>query len=231
MLFKSISVGADVPLRWVQCLPASHREEASRQCHDDLTSGHQGHFKTFQRLRQNFYWRKMAEDAKGYVRRCEECQRQKSERRKPPGLMGSSPRVKRPFELLCSDLIGPLPSSSKGNTSLLVCVDFFSKFVFLKPLRDAKARVVCDFIENEIFLVYGCPRVMRVDNDPQYKSKEFVWLCARYNVEIGPNIRYTPPKNLTERYNQCVETMLRSRQPKDIGRTVARDSDCAAHRH
>jgi len=89
-------------------------------------------------------------------------------------------------------------------------VDYFTKFVFLKPFRDAKARAVCDYIEKEIFLTYGCPRAILVDNGVQYRSREFTSLCARYNVEIRSNIKYTPRNNPTERFNQTVETMIRS---------------------
>lgn len=97
-----------------------------------------------------------------------------------------------------------------GNTSMLVCVDFFSKFTFLKPMKDAKARAVVDYIEREIFLVFGAPRVILVDNGPQYISDEFKKLCQKYGVSLRHNIRYTPRNNPTERYNQTVETMIRS---------------------
>jgi len=173
MLFKLISVGSNDPLRWVQCLPSSCRARALEECHDAPTSGHGGTYKTFHRVRQHYYWPKMNDDVKGYVQSCQVCQAQKIERKKPPGLMGSTPKVTKPFELLCSDLIGPLPRSTKGNTCLLVCVDYFSKYVYLKALRDAKAKKVVDFIENEIFLVHGAPRTILVDNGRQYVSKEF----------------------------------------------------------
>jgi len=210
MLLKLISVGRESPLRWVQCLPEVSRRRALQDCHDSPTSGHAGHFKTFQRLRQLYYWPKMEEDCKAYVRSCRICQEQKVDRRKPPGLMGSSRKVTRPFELLCSDFVGPLPRSRKGYNNLLVCVDYFSKYVFLKPTRNAKAKTLCDTLENEIFLVYGCPRTICVDSGPAYKSKELKALCAKYNVTIGKNIYYMPRNNPTERYNQTVETMLRS---------------------
>ena len=207
-LLKLISVGNDKPLRWVQCLPDGCREEALQQAHDEPTSGHGGNFKTLQRLRQRYYWPKMAADCKSFVKSCQRCQQVKSERFKPPGLMGSAPRVSRPFEVLCADLVGPLIRSSKQNTQLLVCVDF-SKYTFLKPLRDATADKVCLYIENEIFLVYGAPRVIVVDNGPQFRSDLFVNMCRRYHVDVRSNIAYTPRNNPTERYNQTIETMVR----------------------
>jgi len=74
----------------------------------------------------------LAKNAKGdggVRQECSVCQEQEVERAKPPGLMGSSPKVTLPFEVLCTDLIVQLPRSTKGNTCLLVTVDLFSKFV------------------------------------------------------------------------------------------------------
>jgi len=151
MLFKLISVGSSEPLRWVQCLPVTCRVKALEESHDSPTSGHCGTFKTFERVRKNYYWPKMREEVKSYVQSCPICQAQKVDHRLAPGLMGSTPKVTRPFELLCSDLIGPLPRSTKRNTCLLVCVDVFSKYVYLQPLRDAKAKKVVEFVEKDIY--------------------------------------------------------------------------------
>jgi len=210
MLFNLISVGSNDPLRWVQCLPSSCRARVLEECHGAPTSGHGGTYKTFHRVRQHYYWPKMNDDVKSYVQSCQVCQAQKIERKKPPGLMGATPKVPKPFEMPCSDLIGPLPRSTKGNTCLLVCVEYFSKYVYVKALRDTKAKKVVDFIENEIFLVHGAPRTILVDNGRQYVSNEFKNLCARYDVDVRYNIPRTPRNNPTERYNQTLETMMRT---------------------
>ena len=210
LLFKLIAVGNFQPLKWVQVLPKECREAALQDAHDAPTSGHCGNFKTFQRLRRNAYWPKMRKEMEEYVKSCTVCQEQKVERTKPPGLMGSSPKVTLPFEVLSTDLIVQLPRSTKGNTCLLVTVDLFSKFVFLKPLRDAKTRPMLEHFERDIFLNFGCPRVILSDNGPQYRSKEFRRLCEKYHIELKSTIRYNPRSNPTERYNQTIEGMIRS---------------------
>ena len=87
-------------------------------------------------------------------------------------------------------------------------MDYFCKFTFLKPLREASAKAVVRHIENDIFLVYRAPRSIFVDNGPQYRSKEFKNMCEKYNVKIRYNIAYNPRGNPTERTNQTVETMI-----------------------
>jgi len=207
-LFKLISIGNTQPLSWIQVLPKDSRQQALRDAHDAPTSGHGGWFRTLQRLRQNCYWPNMSSDVKHYVESCDVCQRRKIDRSRPPGMMGTPCKVSQPFEVLSSDLIGPLPRSSAGNTALLVTTDYFSKYIVLKPLRKATAKAVCHHLEKDIFLVHGVPSVLMVDNGPQYRAQETQKLCARYNVNVKYNLAYNPRSNPTERQNQTVETMI-----------------------
>ena len=41
--------------------------------HDSKVAGHFGHFKTLERLRQNFFWSKMDKEIKDYIRSCDVC--------------------------------------------------------------------------------------------------------------------------------------------------------------
>ena len=90
-LFKLISVGNNQPLMWVQCVPKECREAALREAHDVPTSGHGGNVKSFHRLRRKYYWPKMHQEVKEYVKACSVCHQQKMERVKPAGMLGSSP--------------------------------------------------------------------------------------------------------------------------------------------
>ena len=210
VLFKLITVSPLLPLQWVPVIPAERRAELLERCHADPTSGHGGVYRTFQRLRQQAYWPKMQSDVVSFVKRCEICQKVKMDRQRPAGMLSSSYTISAPFEVISTDLIGPLPRSSEGNTFLSVTTDMFSKYVFLKPLRAAKAELICKHIKNDVFLIHGAPRLILADNGPQYRSKEFQDLCRQFNVSIRFNIPYNPRSNPTERTNQTVGAMLRA---------------------
>ena len=207
-LFKLISLGPNLPLRWVQAIPKENRSEMLRSCHDDPTAGHGGVHKTFNRLRLQAYWPRMQDEVIAYVKQCAICQQFKSERLAKPGMMGTKDVISSPFEVLSTDLIGPLPRSSNQNTFLSVTTDFFSKYVFLKPLRQATAKSVVKHIKEDIILVHGAPRLFITDNGSQYISREFQELCENHRCEVRRNIVYNPRHNPTERTNQTIETMI-----------------------
>jgi len=64
-----------------------------------------------------------------------------------------------------------------------------------------------EHFERDIFLNFGCPRVILPDDGPQYRSKEFRRLCEKYHIELKSTIRYNPRSNPTERYKQTIEGM------------------------
>jgi len=48
-------------------------------------------------------------------------------------------------------------SNKAGNSVIFVCLDHFSKFVWLQLMRHAVAAEVIKFLETEIFHQYGVP--------------------------------------------------------------------------
>ena len=55
--------------------------------HDSKIAGHFGQFKTLEQLRQNFFWSKMDEETKDYVRSYDVGQRDRTSWRKKYGLL------------------------------------------------------------------------------------------------------------------------------------------------
>lgn len=208
VLCKLITVHPKLPLKWVQVIPREGRQEILKECHDATTSGHSGEYRTFHRLRHRGYWPNMRKDVHEYVQKCQVCQQHKTDRRKPPGFMGSGDVVSAPIELMSGDLIGPLPRSSSGHTFISVFVDAFSKYVFLRPLRKATAPAVTRHFKEDVIMKFGAPRLLLVDNGQQYRSKDFQALCNSHHVKIRYNLAYNPRSNPTERLNQTLETMI-----------------------
>lgn len=124
-LFKFISISKTSIQAWVRVLPLELRADALRECHDSALGGHFGSDKTFDRIRQLYYWPKMQKDVREYVRKCEKCLAHKPMLLKPAGLMGTQRTASQPWEIVSADLIGPLPRSSDGFKYLLVVTDLF----------------------------------------------------------------------------------------------------------
>lgn len=127
---------------------------------------------------------------------------------KPIGQMASQTIPTRPWEIISCDLMGSFPRSSKGHKFILVVTDNFSKYSLVFPLRSSTADMVCRKLEEDIFLVYGVPRLLLCDNGPQFTSNRLKQLASEYRVKIRYNAYYHPQANPTERVNRNIKTML-----------------------
>ena len=194
--------------QWKEIIPKEKRKQLIHDCHDVPTSGHLGVFKTHRRLLTRFYWPKMKADVARYVRGCVACLRSKPEQKAASGRMGGHSVINKPWEIMCTDLVGPLPATSQGYRYILVISDCFSKFAMFFPLRKASAPAITKILEDQIFLVFGVPRAIISDNGVQFKSKEYKNLLNQYNVKPKYTSYYHPQANPAERINKVLKTML-----------------------
>lgn len=216
-LYKFIAAGRptlDEEMDWKMVIPKSLRSAVLQDAHDAPHAGHMGYYKTSKRVRESYYWPGMSNDILKYVRSCEVCKSQKPEQRRPYGHM-SSRKVSRPWEIVSTDLIGPLPLSRSGNRYILVVTDLFTKYALLFPLRKATSQAVVKHIENDVFMIYGVPERLICDNGKQYVSSKFKKMVSSYGSTIVFNARYSPSANPTERVNRVIKTIIRSFIAKD----------------
>lgn len=193
---------------WKKVVPKSERKLLLAKYHDNpLNGGHLGIFKTYHKISEHYFWPGMKSEVCKYVNKCKVCGEQKPEQRMKAGMMGEKPVVKRCWQYVATDLVGPLPRSSKGHQYILVYSDYFSKFSLFFPLRKATASKVSELIEQS-FLLFGVPEFLKADNGVQYKSKEFSALLNKYSVKFLANPLYHPEPNFTERVNRVIKTMI-----------------------
>lgn len=203
---------------WKIIVPKGFRSEILKQCHDDITSGHVGIYKTYHRILSKYFWPKMKSHVTRYVNRCSICLANKPEQKPPIGKMCSRPEVDKPWELVCVDLVGPLPKSSRGYRYILSVVDYFSKFPFFFPLRSMNAKNVISQLEDNLFMLMGVPKCIVSDNGKQFRGRSFKKLCQDYKIKHSFTALYHPQANAVERVHRVLKTMLAS-YAKDNHRT------------
>ena len=114
---------------------------------------------------------------------CEACVYGKMSKNSFPKM--SENHAKKPFDLVHSDLCGPMQVTSKGGSKyMLTFTDDFSRYTtvyFLKNKNETLERFK-EYV-NSIATQHGEQiKVIRTDNGGEYKSKKFSQFCASIGV-------------------------------------------------
>ncbi|RXN19011.1 protease reverse transcriptase ribonuclease h [Labeo rohita] len=153
------------------------------------------------------YWPSIRTDVWQHCTECRKCQVYKPTNLKPAGSLQSVPIVEPGF-MLGMDIMGPFPRSTRQNEYLLVIVDYFSKWVEVFPMRNAKATTIVRILLEEIFTRWGTPAFIVSDRGTQFTSKLLEQLCKQWQVTQKLTMAYHPQSNLTERVNRSLKTMI-----------------------
>ena len=168
--------------------------------------GHLGIFKTLAKIREQFIWLGMDQDVQARVKSCFQCNISKPSQAHRFGYL-SSTIAEQPMDKLFIDYIGKLPRSSSGNTYLLVCVDAFTKFVWLFPVREATSQKTIQCLKS-IISSFGVPRCIVSDNASQFVSRQFTQFCFVSGITHTTTVPYYPNPSQAERVNRNIKSAL-----------------------
>jgi hypothetical protein len=127
---------------------------------------------------------------------------------KQPGLLHPIPKFDVPMHTLHIDHLGPFVLSSRRNDYLVVAIDGFTKFAFLKAVRNTKVGPVRKCLDD-IFNLFGVARQIVCDRGSSFTSKCFNGYCERINMKVNYNATATPRANgQAERYNRTILNAL-----------------------
>lgn len=172
----------DPESEWKLCVKNTEKPEILRTNHDEPNAGRLGTAKTIQRIAQRYYWPGLYRDVAKYVTKCILCQKHKLLQEKKPGLMHIN-NAEQPWQVITSDLIGPLPRSSKGYNYIIVFHDKFTKWTEIKPLRTATSATCIKALKESIVMKFGCPQILLTDNGKQFTSKIFQETLKSYGID------------------------------------------------
>lgn len=175
--------------------------------HDSPFGGHLGQRKTYLKISRQFYWSSLRKDVTNYVRACESCLRSKPARTLKVGLL-SSEVVTSPCDVFFIDFFGPLVRSRLGNTAILSVIDGFSKFIWLFPVRNMTAKVVCEIMTTRVMSGFGVPRCIVSDNGAQFRSDLFHEMCFKWGTKHVRTSPHNPCPNQVERVHRNLKIAL-----------------------
>jgi len=195
---------------WKLVVPPELRTDVLYAAHNTPVAAHGGIAKTVNLIRKFFFWPGLVNDVKVYVENCDLCKTSKAPTHitRPP--MGQLDLTDRPFQKLYIDLLGPFVRSKKGNVGILIVLDHYSKFTFLKPLRSLVSKTIIEYLEHDIFNCFGVPETIVSDNGSQFKCKELEKFLQKFGITHVYTAVYSPQSNASERVNRSINAALRA---------------------
>jgi hypothetical protein len=125
-----------------------------------------------------------------------------------PGFLHPIPKFDAPQHTLHLDHLGPFVTSTRNNAYLLVAVDGFTKYAFLKAVRTTKVGPVLKFLD-EIFNVFGVTQRVICDRGSEFTSKRFNEYCNTMGIKVNNTATATQRANgQAERYNRTILNAL-----------------------
>jgi hypothetical protein len=191
------------------------RETLFRIAHDKL--GHFGTTKTYNALRDAFYWPGMKRDlGKAYVPSCPQCQRNKSRTTKPVGPLHPLSVPDKRCDSVAMDFIGPLPRDD-GFDCILTITDRLGSDIRIIPTTcSLTAQGLAELFFQHWYCENGLPLEIISDRDKLFLSQFWQALHQLTGVHLKLSTSYHPETDgASERTNKTVIQCIRFAVERD----------------
>jgi hypothetical protein len=160
-------------------------------------------------LRSGYYWPSLFSDVCEFVRTCDKCQRFEGKQQ-----LKSLPlrplAVIVPFQQWGLDFIGEIhPPSSSQHRWILVSTNYFTKWIEAIPTKNTNHIVIINFLQENMFTRFGCPKRIVTDNAVAFKDKHLVKLCEELGIQLVHSTAYYPQgKGLAKPLNKILVIII-----------------------
>ena len=139
--------------------------------HSSTIGGHSGLNRTYNRLKEKYFWENLKLDIQNRIKNCEDCQRNKLKREKTKQPMVITAAPGKTFDNIAMDIVGPFNITKNNNKYILSIQNQLSKFIILVCLKDQTAESVSDAFTKRILCIFGCPKIVLTDRGANFTSK------------------------------------------------------------
>jgi len=187
---RDLEIGQDgmAKFKGMTFVPRKVEERIIERYHKDVREGHPGIARTMEKLQRNYYFPGMHRKVSNYIKRCDDCMRNKNDYRKPQGKMSiERDTPTRPWEHITVDFLEMPPTKHSLWTGkldeLMVVVDSFSKQTILIPTKKtATTDEIFHLLWERIFAIFGVPERMLSDRDKIFKTEKWQRLMIKIDV-------------------------------------------------
>lgn len=177
------------------CVPDTQKQHILFLAHDHLLSSHYGRTKTFQKVRQQYYWYGMYRDVRDYCDKCHDCNRMKSTTHPNKAPISPLPLVYTPFARAHFDAIGPLALTEAGNKHILVFSCPLTKWVEAYAVPRITAQTTAHVFLTGILCRFGCMELTVSDDALNYCGTIMTELHKLLGIKHITTSSYHPESN------------------------------------
>ena len=171
-----------------------------------------GHLSTpsiLKSLQVRCWWPQMQRDLDDFVKQCPKCQlnRVGSKQKSHPMHPLAPPGI--PFHRWGLDFIQDLPQNTEGFTQIITCMDYSTRWVIAKPVKDRTSKTVAEFLFQEVMMKFGAPSEIITDRASCFMSKVMQDYADCQRFHHYPSTPYHPNTNgLVERVHSVLGSII-----------------------
>ena len=208
--------------KWENPLKRGDRNEAEKiiipqtmlkfvfQGNHDLM-GHIGREKSLELITRKYYRPKLLELLSKYIKSCRKCANKSGNKGITKAPLGSFPLSAHRFASWNMDIMGPLAPSTQGSKYILSCIECYTRWLELIPLKDIKSETIARALLTNIISRFGIPYSLYSDRGANFRSDIMKKVYNVLGIIKKETLPYSPSSNgKVERSNLFVINTLRS---------------------
>ena len=190
-------------------VPKSLQHTIMEASHVAPTGGHLGFDKVYGAIRLKYFWPQLYQDVAKFVSECAVCDLNRKLTTATPTAPLQPILTATPFEIVATDVAGPLPRTGQGHEYFIIFVDIFTKFAHAYPMHKADASTAASLFMNCIVLQHGPPGTLLSDQGSIYTGLMMEKISQLVGYKRSFTSAYHPQTNGTaERFNKTLKHML-----------------------
>ncbi|GFW40159.1 retrovirus-related Pol polyprotein from transposon 412 [Trichonephila clavipes] len=208
VLYRKRKPGDGKTFRWQLILQKTRVSTVLKELHGSPIGGHFGVMKTLQKVRERFYWNNVWSEVEKCCRTCDPCAARKDPKKCTRRRLQLY-NVGALFERIAFDILGPLPRSSDGNNTILVVMDYFTKWPEVYPVSDQEASTAAEALVQHWISRFGVPLQLHSDQGRNFDSAVSKRQCEILAIDKTRTTALHPQSDsMVERFNRIILNSL-----------------------
>ena len=183
------------------------------EAHDSTVGGHFGTQRTYSTIVKRFFWPRMFQEVKRYVKGCGTCARTKPSNQKPYGLLQPLDIPDERWRRINIDFITKLLTTRTDQDTIITIIDALTKRAHWIATKESEltAAKFAEIFRDQYIRLHGLPDVIVSDWDVRFTSAFWKTLMKEFDTKLAMSTAFHPQTDgQAEKANSIVERYLRA---------------------